>query len=231
MTASGLGVTDIGPGNNASYIGGIAKEFYHRVGAAYGSSNSVYYFEPHVAENVFWQMLNEAGVSIYMNQHLASVTSSNLLITQIITEDGSIFRAKEFIDTTYEGDLIAAAGVTFTVGREGTNSYNESLAGIRSPGGSSIMIPMSFPPTPPAACCRWSNPAVVALWARATTVCKPTTSVFASPKTPAIKSRSPPQRTIPKRNTNSFAGISPPASRKMGRWPSNQLIDIQTIIP
>ncbi len=60
MTASGLGVTDIGPGNDTSYVGGISREFYKRVGAAYGSTNMVIWFEPHVAENVFFQMLADA---------------------------------------------------------------------------------------------------------------------------------------------------------------------------
>lgn len=148
MTASGLGVTDIGPGNNASYIGGIAKEFYQRVGQAYGTSSAAYYFEPHVAENVFWQMLSQAGVSIFTNQRLSSVTKSNLILLQFTTEDETIFRAKEFIDTTYEGDLIAATGVTFTVGREDTNVYNESLAGLRSPGGSWNYDPYVTPGNP-----------------------------------------------------------------------------------
>ena len=127
MTASGLGVTDKG---NAASIGGLAAEFYSRVGAAYGSTNPVYYFEPHVAEQTFLQMLNGAGVALYTNLQLASVASSNLVITQITMADGSIFRAREFIDATYEGDLMAAAGVSFTWGREGTNVYGESLAGV-----------------------------------------------------------------------------------------------------
>ncbi len=121
MTASGLGVTDIGPGNDSSYVGGISREFYKRVGAAYGSTNLVIWFEPHVAENVFWQMLAEAGVTVYTNQLLASVTMTSQRIAQMTMQDGSVFRAKQFIDTTYEGDLIAAAGVTFTWGREGTS--------------------------------------------------------------------------------------------------------------
>lgn len=136
MTASGLGVTDIGPGNNYAYLGGISREFYRRIGAAYGSANLVIWFEPHVAERVFGQMLAEAGVVVYTNQLLASVTMTNRRLAQMTMQDGSAFRAKQFIDTTYEGDLIAAAGVTFTWGREGTNVYSESLAGIRSPGGS-----------------------------------------------------------------------------------------------
>jgi hypothetical protein len=135
MTSGGLGVTDIG-GTNTAYIGGISAEFYQRVGQAYGSTNPVYWFEPHVAEQTFWQMLSGAGVPVYTNLLLASVTMSNQTITQITMNDGTSYQAREFIDTTYEGDLMAQAGVTFTVGREGTTTYGESLAGVETPGGS-----------------------------------------------------------------------------------------------
>jgi hypothetical protein len=128
MTSSGLGVTDVGSFPNS--IGGFAAEFYSRVGAAYGTNVPVYWFEPHVAEQVFLQMLNGAGVSIFTNQQLASVTMSNLTITQITMQDGTIYRAKEFIDATYEGDLMAQAGVSFTWGRESSATYGESLAGV-----------------------------------------------------------------------------------------------------
>jgi hypothetical protein len=130
MTAGGLSVTDVG---NAASIGGIAGEFYLRIGQYYGSTNPVYWFEPHVAEQTFLQMLAQAGVPIYTNQQLASVTLSNHVITQITMADGTIYIAKEFIDTTCEGDLMAMAGVPFTVGREGANTYGESLAGIQIP--------------------------------------------------------------------------------------------------
>ena len=127
MTASGLGVTDKG---NAASIGGLAAEFYSRVGQGYGSTNPVYYFEPHIAEQTFLQMLNSAGVALYTNLPLAAVTMSNLVITQITMADGSVFRAKEFIDATYEGDLMASSGVSFTWGRESASTYGESQAGV-----------------------------------------------------------------------------------------------------
>jgi hypothetical protein len=148
MTASGLGVTDIGPGNNATCIGGIAKEFYKRVGQAYGSVNPVYYFEPRVAENVFWQMLSQASVPVYTNQRLATVSLATNHIVQFTTQDGTVFRAQQFVDTTYEGDLMAAAGVTFTFGREGTSAYTESMAGIRPLGGSYNYDPYLTPGNP-----------------------------------------------------------------------------------
>jgi len=158
MTASGLGVTDIGPGNDTSYISGISREFYKRVGAAYGSTNLVIWFEPHVAENVFRQMLAAVGVQVYSNQLLSAATLVSNRITQMTTEDGSVFRAKQFIDTTYEGDLMAAAGVTFTWGREGTGTYNESLAGIRSPGGSYSYDPYVVPGNPASGLLPHVNP-------------------------------------------------------------------------
>jgi FAD dependent oxidoreductase len=127
MTASGLGVTDKGV---AASIGGIAAEFYSRVGAAYGSTNPVYYFEPHVAEQIFLQMLNSSGVMLYTNLQLSFATTSNLVISQITMTDGSVFRAKEFIDATYEGDLMAQSGVSYTWGRESSATYGESLAGV-----------------------------------------------------------------------------------------------------
>ena len=139
MSASGLGVTDISlsPPNEPSYIGGISREFYVRVGQQYGSANPVYYFEPKVAERVFWQLAtNTPGITVFTNLLLASATSASNRLTQITMQDGSVFRAQQFIDTTYEGDLMAAAGVTFTWGREGTNAYNENQAGFRTLGGS-----------------------------------------------------------------------------------------------
>ena len=128
MTSSGLGVTDVGTFPQS--IGGIAGEFYSRVGAAYGSTNRVYWFEPHVAEQTFLQMLSGAGVTIYTNQQLASVTTSNLIITQITMTDGTTYQAREFIDATYEGDLMAQSGVNYTWGRESSATYGESLAGV-----------------------------------------------------------------------------------------------------
>jgi hypothetical protein len=144
MSASGLGVTDRG---QIGSIGGIAREFYRRVGQVYGVSER-FDFTPGVAEGVFQQLLAEAGVPVFTNQRIASVTMVGNRITSLVTEDGSVFRARMFLDTTYEGDLMAAAGVTFTVGREGTNGYGESLAGGRVPGGSYSYDPYVIPGNP-----------------------------------------------------------------------------------
>lgn len=128
MTSGGLGVTDRGV---VGSIGGISREFYRRVGQHYGVTEK-FEFEPHVAEQIFGTMIAEAGVPVFTNQQLASVTMSGRRIAQIVTESGAVFRAEEFIDATYEGDLMAAAGASFVVGREGTNTYGESLAGVRA---------------------------------------------------------------------------------------------------
>ena len=89
-------------------------------------------FEPHVAEDIFFQMVNEAKVAVYFQQRLASVKKEGGRITEIAMENGKVYRAKMFIDATYEGDLMAKAGVSYTVGREGNAKYNETLNGVRA---------------------------------------------------------------------------------------------------
>jgi hypothetical protein len=128
MTSGGLGQTDVG---NTASIGGVSREFYRRIGQRYGMTER-FTFEPHVARSVFDDWLAEVGVTPRWQQRLASVTKSGQRITEIKMEDGTIYRAKMFIDATYEGDLMAMAGVSFTFGREGTNVYGESLNGIHS---------------------------------------------------------------------------------------------------
>lgn len=133
MTSGGLGATDIGS-HGTDYIQGVAREFYGRAAVAYGgSAGSPKFsgFEPHVAENIFKTMLTEVGVTPRYQQHLASVTKNGQRITEIAMDDGTVCRAKMFIDASYEGDLMAQAGVTWTIGRESTAQYGESLNGIR----------------------------------------------------------------------------------------------------
>jgi hypothetical protein len=157
LTSGGLGATDIG---NKAAIGGIAREFYHRIALHYANSNAwrfeqpeayfaqrsgrstvsdlsspeatMWTFEPHVAEDVFFQMLNEAKVAVCFQQRLASVTKEGGRIREIAMENGKVYRAAMFVDATYEGDLMAKAGVSYTVGREGNAKYNETLNGIRA---------------------------------------------------------------------------------------------------
>ena len=129
MTSGGLGNTDTS--NYKASIGGLAREFYRRVGQHYGLSET-FTFEPHVAEQVYLAMLQEVSVPVYYQQTLASVAKSGQRITSLTTVGGDEFRAKMFIDATYEGDLLAMAGVSFTVGRESSADHGESLNGIRA---------------------------------------------------------------------------------------------------
>jgi hypothetical protein len=89
-------------------------------------------FEPHVAEDLFFQMVNEAKVPVYFQQRLAAVKKEGARITEIVMENGKVYRALMFMDATYEGDLMAKAGVSYTVGREGNAKYNETLNGVRA---------------------------------------------------------------------------------------------------
>lgn len=89
-------------------------------------------FEPHVAMRVTKQMLDEAGVTVLTNRYLKSVKKNGPRITSLITSNGT-FTARCFVDGTYEGDLMAAAGVDWTIGREGRAQYNEPLAGKQYP--------------------------------------------------------------------------------------------------
>lgn len=128
MTSGGLGQTDIG---NKAAIGGISREFYQRVGQHYGKDEA-WTFEPHVAERVFFEMVNEAKVAVYFEQRLASVRKEGARVREIVTEAGRVYRAKIFVDATYEGDLMAGAGVKYHVGREANPVYGEKLNGVRA---------------------------------------------------------------------------------------------------
>ena len=89
-------------------------------------------FEPHVAMRVTLAMLKESGVSVKTGRYLKSVTKEGPRITSLVTKDGT-FSAKVFVDGTYEGDLMAAAGVDWTIGREGRAEFGESYAGKQYP--------------------------------------------------------------------------------------------------
>lgn len=130
MTSGGLTQTD---GVNASVQGGITREFFN----ATGNSG----FKPSKAEQVFEAMLadpipgvtHDAPVPTYYEQRLASIETRDGRIVALRMENGSVFRGKMFIDCTYEGDLLAGAGVSYTYGRESSATYGETLAGKRPP--------------------------------------------------------------------------------------------------
>jgi hypothetical protein len=126
MTTGGLSATDV---NVYAAVGGIAREFYQRVGAAYGVANELN-FEPKVARLALLKMLSDANIPVYFYQRLARLEFKGKAIASLVTERGSIFRASYFVDASYEGDLMAAAGVSYTVGREGNAKYGERYNGV-----------------------------------------------------------------------------------------------------
>ena len=150
MSVEGLGGTDIDnqPFQNSPAVGGLALEFYRRMSAHYGRSEkfeamlaargkdtSLWRFEPHVAEAVFNAWVKEAGVKVLRGHRLKEmdgVTKDGVRITALHFENGVEVRAKVFIDATYEGDLLAFAGISFAVGREGNAKYGETNNGIRT---------------------------------------------------------------------------------------------------
>jgi hypothetical protein len=130
MVSGGLTATDFG---KKAVIGGMSLEFFERVGRRYGEPIG-WYFEPHVAEEVFLEMLKEASVPVFFRHRLrekTGVSKKGTKVTEIRLENGAVFRGVLFADATYEGDLMAQAGVSYTWGREGSAQYGESLAGVR----------------------------------------------------------------------------------------------------
>jgi hypothetical protein len=131
MSASGLGATDFLGRRNT--FGGIASEFYDGVAAAYGK-DFVRSFEPHVGLGVFQIMIADAGIQVVYNELLdrdSGVKMDGKRIESVTTLSGKTYRGKMFIDATYVGDLMAAAGVTYAVGREPESQYGEDMAGVR----------------------------------------------------------------------------------------------------
>jgi hypothetical protein len=125
MTTSGLGFTDIG---NKAAIGGLAREFYSRLGREY-EAKEAWTFEPHVAQRVFEIWVREAGITAHCRQFLAAVEKEGQRLVALRTTSGLTVRARMFIDASYEGDLMAAAGVRHMVGREDNATYHETLNG------------------------------------------------------------------------------------------------------
>ncbi len=149
LTSGGLGYTDSG---NKTVVGGLALEYYQRLKKIYDKpetwkwqkpeefkgykpqSEAIWLFEPHVAEKVYNDLIAEYNIPVYRNERLdldCGVKKRTNQIIEIRMESGKRFRGKRFIDATYEGDLMAKAGVTYTVGRESNAQYNETLNGVQ----------------------------------------------------------------------------------------------------
>jgi len=124
-------------------IGGFADEFYRRLARHYAETEErqatpnddrlgpVYFFESSVAETIFLDMLEEANVEVRYGAAVATIHKTGTRITGISLTDGTSLEAKVFIDASYEGDLMARAGVRFAIGREASDEFGEEAAGIR----------------------------------------------------------------------------------------------------
>lgn len=147
LTSGGLGFTDSG---DKRAIGGIAREFYLQIRKHYDNESAwtqeqssdypryrpaddaMWTFEPKVAEQVFRRMLTEVRVELLQGERLNRSTGVMVVggrIQQIVMESGLVLAGQQFIDATYEGDLMAAAQVKYTVGREANSVYGETLNG------------------------------------------------------------------------------------------------------
>jgi len=155
LTTGGLGQTDIG---NKQVIGGIAREFYQNIRRYYEDSahwkwqkpeeyqdggqtrtlageDAMWTFEPSAALAVYHQMLDQEKVDIVYSERLNrenGVKLSGSEITSITMESGKTFQGNMFIDATYEGDLMATAGVSYTIGRESNEEYGETVNGVQA---------------------------------------------------------------------------------------------------
>ena len=156
LSSGGLGWTDTG---DKEVIGGLAREFYHRVWQHYqephawrwqraeeygnrgqgtsavdGAKRTMWIFEPHVAERIFEDLVTEHDVPVFRDEWLdraQGVRKSGARIEAITTTSGNTYAGSFFIDASYEGDLMAAAGVSYRVGRESAAEHGERWAGVR----------------------------------------------------------------------------------------------------
>lgn len=157
LSAGGLGFTDTG---NKAVIGGLAREFYHRVWKHYdtdaawnwqkkseyggkgqgtpaidGAERTQWIFEPHVAEQVFEDFVKEYQIPVHRDEWLDRETGVKLVngqIASITMLSGKTYAGRMFIDATYEGDLLAAAMCDYHIGREGQGVYDETWNGIQT---------------------------------------------------------------------------------------------------
>ena len=135
LTSGGLGHTDIG---NKYAVNGISLDFYRRVGKHYGKLEQ-WTFEPHVAKQIFEEYLRSADIKVLYEHRLVSVNKVAGAIKEITLENSispakatnRVIQAKIYIDCTYEGDLMAKSGVSFTLGRESNSTYNETYNGVQ----------------------------------------------------------------------------------------------------
>ncbi len=128
MSSGGLGWTDYG---KKHVIGGMARQFYRDLGAYYGLEEEEWLFEPKAASAVFDRYIRENRIPVRTAQFLESVTLENGRIVSLRTLGGLCVKAAYFMDATYEGDLLAKAGVSYHVGREANAVYGETINGVQ----------------------------------------------------------------------------------------------------
>lgn len=126
MVSGGLARTDKG---KEQVIGGITREYFKRASARY-NGEFMWYAEPHVNLEIFKEMIAEANIEIITGERLRDVRKEGNHITGITTLSGKEYTAPVFIDASYEGDLMAMAGVNYIVGRESTGTFGEEYAGV-----------------------------------------------------------------------------------------------------
>ncbi len=150
LTAGGLGWTDSG---RKEAVGGISREFYRRLKKHYDKpgawvhqkpgeysryrvdDDAMWVFEPHVAEQTFEELVAEYDIPVFRDEWLkrkGGVRKRGSRIVSVTMLSGKAYRGRTFIDATYEGDLMASAGVSFHIGREGNDVYGETLNGVQT---------------------------------------------------------------------------------------------------
>lgn len=155
LTTGGLGATDIG---NKQAIGGISREFYQNIKKHYDDpanwtlqsreeyfslnerrtsdgEDAMWTFEPSAAKKVYQDMMAKEDIDLIIGKRLdrsKGVATRGNRIIKITMETGETFEGKVFMDATYEGDLLATAGVTYTIGREDNKEYGETLNGVQA---------------------------------------------------------------------------------------------------
>lgn len=155
LTTGGLGQTDIG---NKQAIGGISREFYQNIKKYYDNpanwkwqssaeyrdggqtrtkkgEDAMWTFEPSAALKVYKQMIDKENIDLVYGERLNrknGVVKNGSRITEIRMENGNSYKGQQFIDATYEGDLMATTGVSYTVGRESNKQYGETLDGVQA---------------------------------------------------------------------------------------------------
>ncbi len=126
MVTGGLARSDVG---NKDTIGGFPLEFFTRAGKNV-PAEFMWYADPHFNRETFEDLILEAGVEVIRGQRLAAVEIRERRIRSLTTSDGTRYEGAQFIDASYEGDLMAMAGVNYIIGRESRDEYGEPLAGF-----------------------------------------------------------------------------------------------------